>query len=616
MTEFDAAVVLSAGGVLARFNTAGILGAADVHTAIKIGELYDEPDERVRLAAALAVRALRGGSVCIDVLGMDRTAFETDGAATELEWPEPSAWLDAVRRSPAVADGPDAPGGKPLRLVNDLLYLERYWQQEESVREQLRQRQQQHPGRVETDLVRRTLDALFNGGDLPTGEPDLQRLAAAVIALGTVSVIAGGPGTGKTTTVAKALALLTALAPVPPTIALAAPTGKAAARLEEAVRRAAGELGDPWRHRIGELEARTLHRLLGWTPSRTRFRHNADNPLPHDVVVVDELSMVSLTMMARLLEAVRPDARLILVGDPDQLASVEAGAVLADITRAGLEPNPGLTEPLAAVAAGDRPAPGLDAVPVVTLQHTWRFDGGIDTLARAIRAGDAEAALEVLRAGTDEVGFTEVDLTTTDPGTLGSLRHRVVDAGAVMRETALAGDAGAALSALDRHRLLCAHRNGPFGVTRWGWQAVSWLQAALPDYGGAEWYAGLPIMVTANDPDAGLYNGDTGVLVQTRDGGLRAAFARGGAPMLYSTIQLDAVTPVHAMTVHKSQGSQFETLSFIAPPPESLLLTRELLYTAITRASKRVEIYGSLEAIRAAIERPANRASGLAGRLR
>ena len=340
-----------------------------------------------------------------------------------------------------------------------------------------------------------------------------------------MTVLAGGPGTGKTTTVARLLALLTDQPGPAPRIALAAPTGKAAARLAEAVRTAAAELSAEDQRRLGELTASTLHRLLGWLPeSRTRFRHDAQNHLPHDVIIVDEMSMVSLTMMARLLEATRPDARLILVGDPDQLSSVEAGAVLADIARGPGRGDAELATRLAALGlTGDEPAGPVRGV--VQLTHTWRFGGAIDELARAIRAADADSVIAVLRSGSPDVVFAEVDLEQPRPAGLDAMATEVRRAGGRLRDAALRGDVGAALEALDQHRVLCAHRRGPYGVTRWSAEIEHWLAEALPGYGeDGEWYLGRPLLVSANDYELGLFNGDTGVVVQTPDG------ASGGLP--------------------------------------------------------------------------------------
>ena len=518
-----------------------------------------------------------------------------------------------------MADGADKPSGRPLRLADGLLYLERYWQQEEVVRVQLQRRFAAPAPDIDQSRLAAALPRLFDHEGLAPGEADRQELAVAVSALGRVSVLAGGPGTGKTTTVARLLALLRDQPGPALRIALAAPTGKAAARLEEAVRGAAAQLEPEDQQRLGDLTASTLHRLLGWLPSnRSRFRHDATNQLPHDVVIVDEMSMVSLTLMARLLEAVRPSARLVLVGDPDQLSSVEAGAVLADIARAPGTPDADLGQRLVELGLITDP----ETAPVhgvVQLTHTWRFGGAIDALARAIRAADADAAVAVLRSGASDVQFREIDLeatpTETSSRALAGMAAQVRTAGVAMLDAARSGDVAGALAALDRHRLLCAHRRGPYGVLRWGLEVERWLADAIPEYGeDGEWYVGRPLLITANDYEMSLYNGDTGVIVDTPDG-VRAAFARGAAAKLFPPVRLDAIQTVHAMTVHRAQGSQFDSVSFVLPPPDSPLLTRELLYTAVTRARQHVLIIGSEEAIRRAVQRPANRASGLRHRL-
>ena len=438
-------------------------------------------------------------------------------------------------------------------------------------------------------------------------------------ALSWVTVLAGGPGTGKTTTVARVLALLSDQPGPPPRIGLAAPTGKAAARLGEAIRSASAQLGAEDQQRLGELNASTLHRLLGWRPdSRSRFVHDAGNQLPHDIVVVDEMSMVSLTLMTRLLEAVRPTARLILVGDPDQLSSVEAGAVLADVARAPGPPDERLGEQLVQLGV----APAAEPAPVhgvVQLSHTWRYGGSIDALARAIRASDPDQALRGAALGLSRCAVHRDRPGDRPRPFRGRGDERAGRRGPAYRSAdpgrCPVGDVLGALTALDTHRLLCAHRRGPYGVGRWSREAERWLAEAIPGYAeDGEWYVGRPLLVTANDYEMGLYNGDTGVIVETRDG-VRAAFGRGTTPALYAPVRLDAIQTLQAMTVHRAQGSQFEQVSFLVPPPDSPLLTRELLYTAVTRATRHVQVIGAEAAIRRAILRPANRASGLRGRL-
>ena len=309
---------------------------------MRLARFAGEADERVLLAAALAVRAPRLGHVYVDLATVRHTATVDVDVPVDLQtlpWPDPPAWVAALLGSPLVANGENGPDVRPLRLIGSWLYLDRYWREERQVAADLAVRAEHSFGRRRPgSAARRPGPAVPRRRTERRGRPDRQRLAAAVAVLRPLTVVAGGPGTGKTTTVARILALLDEQAQAagapPPLVALTAPTGKAAARLEEAVHQEAATLdvADELRSRLLGTKASTLHRLLGWQPgNRSRFRHHRGNRLPHDVVVVDETSMVSLSQMAKLVEAVRPDARLVLVGDPQQLASVEAGAVLGDI---------------------------------------------------------------------------------------------------------------------------------------------------------------------------------------------------------------------------------------------------------------------------------------------
>ena len=578
----DRRLARTATGILARFNQAGVLEAGDVHVALRLGELVGEADESVRLAVAMAVRAVRRGSVAVD-LG------EVRDLDVDLPWPEPVAWLDAVANSPLTA-------ASVLHVDDGLLSLDRYWREEAQVSDNLLARSAQAAPAVDDEMLAEGADRVF-----PEGY-DEQRAAARAAAARWTTVLTGGPGTGKTTAVAGLLALLAEQALAegrPPRIALTAPTGKAAARLQEAVAAATRTLPADDRARLdglghGALTASTLHRLLGSRPdSRTRFRHHRGNRLPHDVVVVDETSMVSLTMMARLVEAVRPDARLVLVGDPDQLASVEAGAVLADLV-AGL---------------GER-----DPDAVAALRTSHRFGEQIGALAAAVRMGDADATLELLRAGDAAVEL--VDPAAVDAAAV--VRAVSLETARSIQAAAWSGDVASALAAVDGHRLLCAHREGPFGAIHWNRQVERWLGEALGTpvgpASGREWYAGRPLLVTANDYGLGLYNGDTGVVV--RDGSqLRAVIGSAGASRSFAPSRLAEVDTMHAMTVHKSQGSQAAEVTVLLPEEDSRLLSRELFYTAITRAQERVRVVATEAAVRAAVERRARRASGLRQRL-
>ncbi len=576
---WDVRLALGATGLLREFNQAGVLDAADVHVAVRLGALSGETDETVLLALALAVRSVRGGSVCVDLT-------QAQQVAPALAWPALDAWVTAVRGS--VLTGP----GRPMRWDLNLLYLDRYWRQEDQVHADLLAREAQPPPVVDETRLATALDRLF-GPDAPA-----QRAAAKMTATRWTTVLGGGPGTGKTTTVARMLALLLDQPGPLPRVALAAPTGKAAARLQEAVQLQAQEFDPQDRDRLGTVDASTLHRLLGTMPGRgTRFRYNRTNRLPFDLVVVDETSMVSLTLMARLLEALRPDARLVLVGDPDQLASVEAGAVLADLVT-------GLTGRQA--MAGSQGTSQTDQrTAVVVLDRIWRFHGGVARLATAVRDGDVAGAAAVLSGAAGDVS-----------GTADGLREDVVAAATAVRAAALVGDAEGALRALEQHRLLCAHRTGPFGVQAWSLQIERWLLDVDDRRDEGEWYVGRPLLVTANDQSLGLFNGDTGVVVRETDGTPRAVFARGASVVRLAPTRLYEVQTVHAMTVHRSQGSQFARVSFVLPPENSPLLTRELLYTGLTRAREFVRVIGTPEQLRGAIERRAARASGLGDRLR
>jgi len=630
---FDVGLARHAPGLLREFNNVGVLTAADVHVALRLAGLGDEVDESVLLAAALAVRAPRLGHVYVDLATIrDTAAVESDEPVdlSSLPWPGASGWTDRVAASELVSVG-DVPDGdapsRPLRLVGSWLYLDRYWREERCVAADLLAFSDGPAADVHMPALREGLARLF------AGQADSRQcLAAATAVLRRLTVVAGGPGTGKTTTVARIVALLTeqaaAAGAATPLVALAAPTGKAAARLEEAVHEEAADLdvADPIRKHLLALQASTLHRLLGWRPgSHSRFRHQRGQRLPHDVVIVDETSMVSLSLMARLVEAVRPDARLILVGDPGQLASIEAGAVLGDIVGPASDAlqisnaaRSLLSEATGHDVAAENPATGATTGDgIVVLDRVHRYGGAIARLAEAIRRGDADAVLEVLRDAPE--GVTWLDADVSDPGSVDALapvRDHAILAARAVTKAARAGDAKDALEALGSFRLLCAHRRGPEGVATWTDRIEGWLSDEINDLLLDErWYVGRPLLVNENDYELRLYNGDTGVVVQATSDRVAAAFERGGEIVEFSPSRLGAVETVYAMTIHKSQGSQFETAAVLLPAPTSRILTRELLYTAATRARQRLILAGTEEAIRAAVGRPISRASGLRTRL-
>jgi len=555
---FGARRAAGAAGLLREFNEIGVLSAADVHVATRLGSLVGEESESVRLAVALAVRGPRLGHVFVDLATIRDTAtVESDEPVdlSALPWPVVDEWLGELAGSDLIALGEEGEEG-PLRLLGTRLYLDRYWRDERAVAE------------------------------------DLNQMTASA----RLQVIAGGPGTGKTTRVARLVAELIEQAGGSgvraPLVALAAPTGKAAARLQEAVHEETSKLpvGESVREHLMALRASTLHRLLGWRPgSHSRFAHDRGNHLPHDVVVVDETSMVSLSMMARLVEAVRPEARLILVGDPGQLTSIEAGVVLADIVGPG-------------VGHG-----------IVVLERVHRYGGGIAKLAAAIRDGDGDATAAALREAPGEITWLDVDLHETEAG-LEVVRERAVAAGREVASAARAGAALEALGALGRFRLLCAHRRGPYGVSDWTSRIQSWLAPDIEDIEQRD-FVGRPLLVTENDYELGLYNGDTGVIVDGAGERSAAAFERAGEVLRFSPLRLGAVDTAYAMTIHKSQGSQFDSAAVLLPAASSRILTRELLYTAVTRARRELILVGTEDAVRQAVARPVARASGLRERL-
>ncbi|WP_298887076.1 exodeoxyribonuclease V subunit alpha [uncultured Serinicoccus sp.] len=614
------ALTTATGTALAAFNEAGLLTAADVHVATGLGRAAGEKDADVVLAAAVATRAVRSGSVAVDL-----AALATHGAQAlpELPWPDPAGWTGVVAGSRLAAAG-----GLVVEDASGLVYLQRYHHQEVQVAADLRARAALGPPEVDEEVLSAGLTRIFPGEGYAE-----QRAAAEVVVRSRTGVITGGPGTGKTTTVAGVLTLLAEQAAAagqrPPRVGLAAPTGKAAARVKAAVDRALDEIearteassGRAVVDRLREVEPRTLHRLLGWRPgSRSRFRHHRGNRLPHDVVLVDEASMVSLTQMARLLEALRPAARLILVGDADQLVSVEAGAVLADLVAAVPEhdaPGRDMADHDAPDTSAGQGGPDEAARPaplaLARLRTVHRFGETIGALAHALRVGDADAVVDALSAGSEEVRWER------GPEPEAYLRQVLTGQALDILRAARTGDDDATLAALHRHRLLCAHREGHRGVRRWNHLVETWMaeETGLSFY--EPMYLGRPLLVTANDYATGVLNGDTGVVVasQTPAGApVRMAVIDGtGGRTRYAPSRLGDVETMHAMTIHKAQGSQAQEVTVLLPELDSPLLTRELFYTAVTRAERQVRVLGSEEEVRAAVERRVVRASGLRQRL-
>lgn len=686
-----------------------------------------EAGAELLLAAALASHQLGRGHVCLDLQatladGRHSLSLPPDTASAAAvgdgpqRWLQPlrlAAWREALAASRLCGRGDPAEGATPLVLQGPRLYLRRYWQYEQQVRARIEARLAPAPV-APAARIRPVLDRLFGAGD---GTPDWQKMACALALRQRFAVITGGPGTGKTTTVVRLLALLQSMAmhggdgrqhgaeaaqdtgarsasdagagthgmPGAPgrplRIQLAAPTGKAAARLTESIRGALDPL--PWHQLPGgaglrshvPAEARTLHRLLGSRPDTRRLRHHAGHPLPLDVLVVDEASMVDLEMMAALLDALPPQARLVLLGDKDQLASVEAGAVLGELcsraeaghyapdTLAWLQAATGQTPP--ADLQDPRGQPLDQAIAMLRVSRRFHAGSGIGRLATAVNAGRAAEALALFDDGPADLRRCRLSAAPGHLAQDAALRALLLaDDG--IDDTSAAGaqpdgrqpvgpahwlrrihearpdsdapraewDAWAAalLQASGRFQLLCALREGPWGVAG--------LNAAIAELLHAEgwiaatqgWYAGRPVLVTRNDSALGLMNGDVGLTLQlparfddatgrpVPEAGtaLRVAFAAAdgsGGVRWTLPARLQAVETVFAMTVHKSQGSEFEHTALLLPPTASPVLTRELVYTGITRARRWFTLVAPAgrgqRVLEAAIGRQVLRASGL-----
>ena len=593
-------IVIGADGLLAVFNDAGILAPLDVLAASTLGRMRSENDQDVLLAAALAVRGTRFGHVCIRLAAQQHAVF-VDGleavTTDALPWPSPKTWESAVAGSPLVGNGD---GDTPLVLADDRLYLQRYHAYENLVTAFITDRISSNTHEPDP-AISRLLDTALPSDDAT--EPTQQRLAAGIALTERFAVIAGGPGTGKTHTIAAMLSTLAQHDEPFPLVALAAPTGKAAARLGEAITKAATDIGGNAEQRLLGVEGTTIHRLLGYHPARGRFAHDRDNRLPHTLVIVDEMSMVSLPLAAQLLSAVRDDATVVLVGDPYQLESIEAGTVLADIV--------GTAQPDDTKKA-DTGEPAI-AEHVVVLDRVHRFaeGGDIADFADAVRTGNADEAITLLSTGSKDLNWIQADSGKD----LDALVERITDHRTNLVELARTPDSiGAALAALDELAVLCAHHRGPQSVDQWRRLIEAALDERYPGLRfGAEWYPGQPVMITSNDYRLNLFNGDIGVTVETDDGP-KVAFGRGRI-RTFPRSHIGDHTTVHAMTIHKSQGSQFEEVVVALPSESSRLLTRQLLYTAVTRASTRVTIVGDEAVIRHAIGRSVERASGLGARL-
>ena len=588
-----------------------------------IGRLEGRDIPQLTLAAKLLCEAVNNGHVCLDLnaLVLERSQVQDEfQESNELTGELPpgwsvSEWVEQLRATKVVG----TPGSFHPLILDDSnrLYLYRYYAYEQALAQGILARSKEFKVTGLTSLSGK-LDDYFETGD--EGETNWQKVAALLASTRPFCVISGGPGTGKTTTVVKILALLLEMsADQPLSIALAAPTGKAAARLKAAITKAKGNLpcSEEILNNIPE-DVRTLHRLLGTVRNSPTFRHNAKNPLPYDVVVVDEASMVDLPMMAKLVLALPDRARLILLGDKNQLSSVEAGAVLGDICQTGIETGYSMEMrktlgPLLGLAdetfsLGENTGPGDS---LVTLQKNYRFDAasGIGRLSIAVNAGHGKEALALL----DDPATADVNWLECPPSDqiMAILTERILNGFTPYLEATSAAEA---LAKFNHFMVLCALRNGPFGVSSITPLAEQILAKRGLVQPGSRWYKGRPIMITTNDYNLGLFNGDTGILWpdDSPEKSLRAYFPDpNGQLRSLAPSRLPAHDTVFATTVHKSQGSEFDQVLLLLPSHDTRALTRELIYTGITRAKSEVEIWGRKDVFSLALQRRAQRTSGL-----
>ena len=585
------------------------------HFAELLGRLDPSAVPSVLLAGALVSERTVAGDVCMRLADEAGRRLLSDTAEDEIVAPALAEWRKALEHSESVGQ----PGeSRPLILEPDgRLYLYRYWEWEKRLAGDLLARAALADFEVDDAVVARAVDMFFP----VQPEAMWQRVAAALAILRPFTVITGGPGTGKTTTVVRVLALLQKLAGIEAQqIALAAPTGKAAARLREVLADAADLPGlEGVRF---PTETTTEHRLLGIRATGGTPRRHANNPLTCKVLVVDEASMIDLGLMVKLVDAIPAHTRLILLGDRDQLASVEAGSVLDDIC-AGSEGLPAdLAARICRLTGADPPAVKRTAPlcgSVAVLEQSWRYasDSGIGRLSKAVKAGDMGKVLECL----EEPGSVDTALqscTTLDELSRLLKVHALPHYSQNLRLAADGAPAGEVLDRFNNLRIVCAHRAGWAGVS--GVNRLVELQ--LADAGliqpGTIWYPGRPVMILANDYALGLFNGDVGVTLDDPD--------RPGQVAVYFPLpngRFRAIWPgrlpphetVFAMTVHKSQGSEFDRAILVLPDRRSPVLSRELLYTALSRAVSSVAIWGSREILAAAVSQRARRASGLHHRL-
>ena len=605
-------------------NTTGIFSDIDLHFARFIARFSTDGELGVFLAAALTSRATGNGDICLDLNAAAETVLsDQPEVAKVLKCPPLADWRRTLTTSPAVGK----PGHRrPLILdAANRLYLYRYWEYENLLSNIIRQRSKDDLQDFDCGKLKHSLKRLF--ASEKNDDADWQAIAAVIAVYKRISVITGGPGSGKTYTIARILALLLeCVLGGNAKIHLAAPTGKAAARLAESINKAkqALDCSDRIKNTIPN-EVHTIHRLLRPVKGTPYFYRNAENPLTADVVVIDEASMVDLALMAKLVLALPPDARLLLIGDKDQLASVEAGSVLGDICdrqvihgysnqflkKIEQVTKVGLNKHLQSATS----VSGLQDC-IVVLQKSYRCDpqSGIGGLSESINRGDSDAALAQLNDPADQSiswhGGHPLENSACD------LKDLIAEG---YRKYLTIHDPVLAMEEFNRFKILCALKIGPFGansINRFAEEVLN-QEGLLPpiDRENNQWYRGRPVLITRNDYNLGLFNGDIGVTLPDPTSSSAELYVyfpdSGGDIRRFPTHRLSGYETVYAMTVHKSQGSEFDHIILLLPEKDYPLLTRELIYTGLTRARKTVSIWGPQSVLRAAIARKIRRTSGL-----
>jgi len=593
-----------------------ILTYIDIHFGSFINKLANNEDTNLFLAAALVSNAAGNGDVCLDLgLFAEKVILEEDEGKKPVACPSLKNWLKILGTSDVVG----RPGNyRPLILDDkNRLYLYRFWNYEKILSDAIIKRAGDNIEDIDIELIKNSLTRLFP--DNPEDKLNLQKIAALTSVFKRFCVISGGPGTGKTTTIAGILTLLIEIEHGKKLkIFLSAPTGKAAAKLSEAVRNTKKNIdcSEEIKNML-PADAHTIHRMLKVIPDPPGFYYNADNKLPADVVVVDEASMVDLALLAKLVEAVPDKARLILVGDKDQLASVEAGSVLGDICNRGNIPaypvkfrkKPAdVSEP-----EGEGEVPGKQVLSdcLVVLKRNYRFSetSSIGRLSSAVNNGDADTALNILRETKDERIHWE-DIKTSKE-LYSSLEKKIVEGYTAYKAI---DDPTEALNSFSRFKILCAVNKGQFGVDAVNGLAESVLAQKRIINPSSRWYRGRPVLIKGNNYSLGLFNGDIGIIMaeQDSDDNIYAFFhgASGNARKFRPAILPEHDT-AYAMTVHKSQGSEFEEVVLVLPEKDYPVLSRELIYTGITRTTGKITLLGAEGVLRAAISRKTERASGL-----